>query len=789
MNNQGTKTRRLYWGINALLFLGILLIYGQAGGFGFLSYDDSDYVTGNPVVRAGLTPGGAGWAFTTWETGNWLPLTWLSHMLVCQLFGLQAGAHHLLNVLLHAVNSLLLFSILRRMTGALWRSAIVAALFAWHPLHVESVAWVSERKDVLSGAFFMLTLWAYERYAQSKVHPPSAVLLRRTGSPKSEVQSPPQPSSVAALRRVDRLKTLDYWLSLVFFACGLMSKSMLVTVPFLLLLLDYWPLRRNAEGRMKKAEGEVRSNWRWLVLEKVPLFVLSAGACVVTYLAQERSGAMRVMGHVPLTERVQNAAVSYVRYLGKMVWPEGLSALYPFPNELPLWQVGGALMILSLLSVLVIGRRRPQPWFFVGWFWFLGMLVPVIGLIQVGRQAIADRYTYLPFIGLFLACVWGIRGKVQSPKSKVQSPALAGAGVPQTSKSAVSPTSKSAAVSADGRLETCDTADLEVCVTWAAGFLAAGVLVMFLAMSWWQTRVWRNDLALWRRALAVTVGNAGALHNYGFALEQRGEVHEAVARYAEAVKLEPDLYEARDNLGRLLCQLGRPQEATNHLEQAVRLLPGISTPHAHLGRALVALGLWERARQEYEVAMANAPDKGAVLVDWGKALLAANQAPEAAERFGQVIQAEPGNREARRGRALALGQWGAALAAEGRSAEALQRYDEALRSEPDLPEVLNNLAWLLATAKDDQVRNGADAVRHAQRACELTQFQNPLMVGTLAAAYAEAGQFQEARTAAEKAIALAEEAGNPELAAKNRELLRLYEAGKAYREAGLTKKR
>ena len=335
-------------------------------------------------------------------------------------------------------------------------------------------------------------------------------------------------------------------------------------------------------------------------------------------------------------------------------------------------------------------------------------------------------------------------------------------------------------------METCDTADLEVCVTWAAGFLTAGVLVTFLAMSWWQTRVWRNDLALWRRALAVTVGNAGALHNYGFALEQRGEVHEAVARYAEAVELEPDLYEARDNLGRLLCQLGRPQEATNHLEQAVRLLPGNSTPHAHLGRALVALGLWERGREEYEVAMANAPDKGAILVDWGKALLAANQAPEAAERFGQVIQAEPGNREARRGRALALGQWGAALAAEGRSAEALQRYDEALRSEPDLPEVLNNLAWLLATAKDDQVRNGADAARYAQRACELTQFKNPLMVGTLAAAYAQAGQFEEARVTTKKAIALAEEAGNPELAAKNRELLKLYEAGKAYREAGLT---
>jgi protein O-mannosyl-transferase len=770
------------WVVCALLIVGTLAVYWQTAGFEFLSYDDSDYVTANPVVRAGLTWRGTAWAFTTLETGNWLPLTWLSHMLVCQVFDLRAGAHHLLNVALHIGNSVLLLVVLRRMTGALWRSAMVAALFAWHPLHVESVAWVSERKDVLSGLFFMLTLWAYGRYAQLRSLRSEVQSLEADHGPRTTDYglrtTGHAPRSTLHASRIHLLSSIFYLLSVAFFACGLMSKSMLVTVPFVLLLLDYWPLRRNAEGRMMNAESSSslstlnfqHSTFARLFLEKVPFLGLAAAVSVITYIAQERSGAMKVMGFVPFSDRLANAIVSYVRYLANAVWPAGLTVLYPFPKHVPLWQVGGALAMLVLVSALAIRFARRWPWLMVGWCWFLGMLVPVIGVVQVGRQSMADRYTYLPLIGLFIAVVWGIG----SPKSRAQSPKSQDQSLESAEQS---PKSK---VQGPKSVAVCGVVGWRG-VAWA---LAALILVICLVGSWRQVQFWRNSLSLWARALAVTRHNAGAHHAYGFALEQQGRFSEAMEHYRTALQDEPRFFEVHNNLGRLLGQLGMLQEATNHLAQAVAICPTSSAAHANLAHSLAAAGDRDGSREHYQIAMDGDPANPSIPVDWGKAMLAQNRAEEALSCFAQALRLDSRHTDARVGYGFALGQLGSNLAAEGRLEQAVDRYRDALRIQPDLPEVLNNLAWLLATAKEDQVRNGTEAVERAQRACELTHYQQPQFVGTLAAALAEAGKFEEARQTAHKAIILAEASGQKALVVKNRELSRLYEASKPYHDTG-----
>ena len=350
------------------LVISILCIYWQVRHFSFVNYDDPQYVTANYAVQAGLAFENIRWAFTAVHANNWHPLTWLSHMLDCQIYGLDPGRHHLTNVLFHILNTLLLFLVFKKMTGALWKSAFVAALFALHPLHVESVVWVAERKDVLSTFFFMLTLWSYTRY-------------------------------------VERTNLYNYLMVLLFFMLGLMTKPMLVTLPFVFLLLDYWPLQRFCFGS-SDSNGQ-RSFYWGLVWEKMPLFILSSASSVVTYLVQKSSGAVNSLAAIPFHVRIANALLSYVSYIEKMLWPEHLAVLYPYPNVILPWKIVCAGLLLMMISVFIFRRLRSKPYLAVGWLWYLGTLVPVIGIVQVGAQAMADRYTYVPLIGIFFIAAWG----------------------------------------------------------------------------------------------------------------------------------------------------------------------------------------------------------------------------------------------------------------------------------------------------------------------------------------------------------------------------------------------
>ena len=444
----------------------------------FLVYDDPAYVTENPHVQVGLTWQGVKWAFRSYAASNWHPVTWLSHMLDCQLYGLKPAGHHLTNVLLHAANTLLLFLVLSRMTGAVWRSACVAALFAWHPLHVESVAWVAERKDVLSALFFMLTLWAYARYAQVQS------LKSKVQSRGEEVQGPKSNVQSQGTRNAQHAPRF-YLLSLLCFALGLLSKPMLVTLPVVLLLLDFWPLGRmqNAEGRVQNAEASPTPDTRRstldaalrLLAEKLPFLAFSAISCLVTLLAQ--SNAMQSFESFPLLARIDAALLSCKVYLVQMIYPAGLAAFYPFPPQASTREAAMAGILLVVISAIAWGERRRRPWLLMGWLWYLVMLLPVLGLVQVGGQAHADRYTYLPQIGLYLAVTW---------------------------------------LAAD------------LAAKWQVGRMALGglmavVLAILMVGAWKQTAYWKNSETLWKHALACTTGNNLAYVNLGHELFEKGD--------------------------------------------------------------------------------------------------------------------------------------------------------------------------------------------------------------------------------------------------------------------------
>ncbi len=492
-------------------------VYGQLGHAEFVNYDDQGYVYENARVRAGLTSDNIEWSLTAVEVGNWAPLTLLSHMLDCQLFGMESGMHHLMNVLFHMLATLLLYATLKRATGARWPSALVAFLFALHPMHVESVAWVSERKDVLSALFCFLALYAYVRYAES-----------------------PSPRWYAMVA--------------VAFCLGLMSKPMLVTFPFTLLLFDLWPLRRAEFPKM--------------VWDKIPLFAISAAASVATYIVQNSSGAFSV---VPLGLRIENALTSYVIYIGQMFFPVWLAVIYPYPASIPVWQAAGACAVLAGVSVLAIYAWRTRPYIAAGWFWYLGMLVPVIGLVQVGGQARADRYTYIPMIGLFWILAWGADDILKArPPGK---PAIA-------------------AVTA-------------VC--------CAACMVL----SWRQAGYWQNSVKLFQHALDVTRDNYWAGFNLGDAhyivgnsLMNSGHGSEAVDEFEAALRFRPDYAEAQNNLGILLAKTpGHADEAVSHFEAALRLNPNLAEAHRNLGLLLASLpGRGDEAIAHLQAAQRIRPD-------------------------------------------------------------------------------------------------------------------------------------------------------------------------------------
>ena len=556
------------WSAAVGLGLAALVVanYSAVGAHGFLYCDDDSYVFENPVVRQGLTGVGVAWAFAAPHVANWHPVSWLSHMLDVSLFGLDAGMHHWVSVGLHAANAVLLFALLRRATGALWASACVAALFACHPLHVESVAWVAERKDVLSGFFFLLTLGAWFAYA------------RRPGIGRY--------LGVALL-----------------FALALLSKAMVVTLPCVLLLLDVWPLGRTPLAAAATPAGRgARASWAWLVGEKLPLLVLSAAVSAAAVASQAGDRAMGDLATLPLAARVANAVSSTVAYLGKALWPTDLAIFYPHPalvapesySAFGAAVVGAALLLLAI-TALVLLALRSRPYLALGWFWYLGMLVPVIGVVQVGEQRMADRYTYLPMIGAYIAVVWGVR-------------------------------------------------DLAAARPWARPALAALVPILLFAclgQGWRQVAHWRSSETVFQHALAVTSDNYFAHNHLGRAYENAGRLEPAIAQYREAIRIRPSAG-ALSNLGNALAKNGDPQAAVASFEAALALDPDSADAHGNLGVVRGMLGDWQQAIESYERALALDPDHPRTLCNLGRVHERAGDSARATARYEEAVRRDPG---------------------------------------------------------------------------------------------------------------------------------------------------
>jgi protein O-mannosyl-transferase len=540
----------------------------------FVNFDDDDYVTNNPQVKAGLTWSGVIWAFKTGAAANWHPLTWLSHMLDCQLYGLNPGGHHATNLLFHVANTVLLFLLLRQLTGAVWRSAFVAAFFAWHPLHVESVAWAAERKDVLSAFFWLLTLMAYARYVTS-----DKWLLTHA-----------DPASFPGANR----SLPHYFLALFFFACGLMSKPMVVTLPFVLLLLDWWPLNRIPPGNF------MRSAIR-LTVEKLPFFALAVAGSVVTYLVQTAGRALWSPGVLTFSDRLGNALWAYERYVSKTFWPVDLCIFYPHPYHWPAALTIGAALLLAVWSGLVIWRADRNPYLPVGWFWFMGTLIPTIGLVQVGSQSMADRYTYIPGIGLFILVVWGVNDFLNwRPHWR--------------------------------RV-----------MTWAGGLALAGCLVV----SEIQLSYWRNSIRLFRHAIEATTDNFVAYTCLGETLIDLGMKKEALMFCAEAVRISPNSPVAQFNYGMALLQNGQPDEARAHLDTASRLAPCNSEVQYNVGLFLLLHDQPAAAVDRFNAALAARPGFAEAHYRLGQALSRQNRFADAATHYREALRLRPNFPEAK----------------------------------------------------------------------------------------------------------------------------------------------
>jgi tetratricopeptide (TPR) repeat protein len=709
-----------------LLVLLTLALYWPVTDHRFINFDDDQYVTGNFHVNAGLTWSGIVWAFQSGYAHNWHPLTWISHMLDCQLFRLNPAGHHLTNLLFHIANTVLLFLFLSRTTATIWRSGFVAALFACHPVHVESVAWVAERKDVLSTFFWMLTLLAYARFVEES----------KARSPKPKV--PTQKSKVF------------YIGALLAFACGLMSKPMVVTLPFVLLLLDFWPLQRlNA------------STFPLRLVEKIPFFALALGSSALTFLVQR--GAVAPLDTLPFSFRITNAMVSYLRYVSKSFWPVDLAILYPIPA---LWSpelVFTSILFVLACSVLFIWLARRYPYLFVGWFWYLGTLIPVIGLVQVGMQSMADRYLYIPGIGLFLLMVWGFNAlSVNWPQRK-----------------------------------------------WIAAGTGIAVVVGCTVVCRAQLQYWQNSITLFSRAKAVTPGNyvidnhlgealdesgqldkailvlqesvrinpynARGLSELGTALAQEGNLPEAIEAFRKAVQLRPNDAVLRYDLGAELLENGQLDEAATELLTALQLNPNFAAAHRSLAAVLLKRGETAEALNHFAEAVHLSPGWADAHFDYGLALLNNNQPADAAAQFSRMVALVPDQAKGH----YRLAQ---ALFLQHQSQEAIDEFWKALRLDPESPGVLNELAWILATNPDSKFRSGTVAIHLAERACSLTHYQEPAMLTTLGVAYAEAGRFPEAIKTAQQARDLASAEGQKDLVGKNQLFLKLYQSQRPYRQ-------
>lgn len=759
-------------------------------------YDDTAYVLQNRHVLSGLNWQSMKWAFTNLEAGFWHPLTWWSLLLDFRLYGLEAWGYHLTGIVLHGANTVLLFLVFHRMTGATWRSAFVAALFGLHPLHVESVAWIAERKDVLSTFFWMLTLLMYVRYVEQS----------KTRCPKSRVA---------------------YGLALVFFVCGLMSKTMVVTLPLILLLLDWWPLRRYSLSSISLQPSSIRR----LLCEKVPFLATALVCGVLTIYAEKGIGALATRTENPLPGRVHNALRSYVCYLYQTFWPADFAVYYPYPPTFPLWATVGAALLLLAVSAAVWWGARRRPYMAAGWVWYVVTLIPVIGLIQVGAFSRADRFTYVPLIGVFLLLTWGAHELSARWRYRIVIlPAFA-----------------------------------------AAAVLGCAVLTRQ------EISYWRDEETLWSHAVAVTKNNDLAHHNLACALAGQGRFDEAIRGYEEAIRMNParaDTHggladalarqqrfaeaihhyeevlrlnpgeaEAHNNLGSLLLRGGRAEEAIQHYTEALRLNAANPEPRVNLALALVTRGAFheaadqlrevvrlnpndasarqkldgvlaaqeklERAAEPYRAALRSNPRDARAHSELGRVLLESDRVEEAVEHCTEATRQEPKSVQAQYRLGVALARNGEGEKAvrqfelaleldpdfapahyalgimcqqQRRVPEALQRWRAAARLAPQWPDPLNNLAWALATDPQADLRDGAEAVKAAIRAAELAGTNQVGVLDTLAAAYAEAGRFAEAIATGRQAEAVAVAQGQADMAEQIRRRLALYGSHQPYRE-------
>lgn len=717
-------TRQFFTG-SFFLVIGTLLVFGQVRHFDFTNFDDPHFVFENPMVKDGLSFESVLWGWKTGYYDFWHPLTWWSHMLDCELFGLNAGYHHLVNVFWHTANSIILFGLLAGMTGKWFRSFLVGALFALHPLHVESVAWVSERKDVLSTFFGLLSLAGFWVYTQSD----------------------------AAARKQ---RHWAYGLSLAFFVLGLMAKAMLVTLPFVLLLLDFWPLDRIARNKLQMA------NLKPLLVEKLPYFALAFAACFMTYQTMSQGGNIAAGEKVSLGLRLENVPISYARYLLKLLWPSNLAAYYPMPKQWEIWQVIASVILLAVVSWLVVKNRLRFPYLFWGWLFFAGTLVPVIGIVANGFQAIADRYAYIPSIGIFVAVVWSVGDWLQNRMGRITALVLS--------------------------------------------FPMLGILGW---MAWQQTAIWQNSFTLWSHCLQVTDASATAENNLGYYYWCAGEPGLAIKHYEAAVAVQPDSFGANINLGVALTDAGNYNGAINCFSRALDVLPESLIANIDMGMALIKAEDFNGAVKYCQKAVELAPADISSLTGLGRAQAALNQHEQAVQSFQRVLQLDSHNAEIY----FRLGkEWGAlgnhdeeianlsqaaslspnwveaqfelALAYAGINHEqqAVEHYRQALAVNPDYLPALNNLAWILATSSNQDLRNGGEAVQLADLACKLTADKEVVFVGTLAAAYAEAGKFDEAVATANRACDLAIILGQTNLLTLNQSLRDKYKRHIPHRE-------
>lgn len=647
------EPRRVFW-VGLALAAVTLFLYWPVTGFNFVAFDDELYVYENPHVAAGLSWAGLKWAATAITAANWHPLTLVSLMLDRQLFGLAAGGYHLTNLLFHTANTLLLLLLFRRMTKALWASALVAALFAWHPLNVESVAWVAERKNVLSTFFLLLTLLSYLCYTEKK--------------------------------------TIGwYMLALGFFALGLMAKPMLVSLPLMLLLLDYWPLKRFAvPPEVAGWQTTVQDVWK-LIREKIPFFSLSAAVCVITCLAQAAGHSLKSLQEVPLVLRLLNAPVAYVTYLAKTFWPENLCVFYPLPATLPLLAAFGSILFLAAATILFFHWRTRCRWWLAGWLWFLVTLVPVIGLVQTGGQALADRHAYVPLLGIFFAGAWSLRDWVLAKPS--MRPMAVG--------------------------------------------LSIAALFVCLVVTQRQLMYWRDSIALFTRAVAVTENNYYACNNLGVVLADAGRNTEAVAQFAAAVRIKPDDPESQ----------------------------------YHLGQELMALGKYSEAQAHFAAALRQLPDNVLLLNNLGVALALTGQRDAALQKFFRAMEVAPAYPKSYFNQALIFQQ-------AGQNGAAYTNFLAALKLNPDWPEVLDHTALFLITCPEPQWRDAAAAENFARRANVLAQQAVPSYQETLAAVQATRGDFSNAISNASLAVQKAAAGGQVLLAGKIAAELKAYQAGR-----------